>query len=168
MEKYILFLLSLSFFYFPAASASLGKRYLVKSRNKTFVCVCMRIVLLTEEIFQHKINHRNSRTFMRLISYAQANQGSQHVQNTRTVWESGQQQKVMPQGGTVQCMTESKTDNPVSAHFFAEGLPHLSSVGFAFTLATCRSSFLSMLGKVNMLSAHASLQQSATAYTKCS
>lgn len=55
-------------------------------------------------------------------------------------------------------MTESKTDNPVSAHFLClETGSSNQSVHLASALATCRSSFLRMLGKVNMLSAHASL-----------
>lgn len=64
----------------------------------------------------------------------------------------------MPERGKAQCMTESKTDNPVSAHFLClETGSSNQSVHFASALATCISSFFSMLGKVNMLSAHANL-----------
>lgn len=102
------------------------------------------------------IKHGNRQTYRRFIWYAQANCSSQHVQSTRTVRGSGQQQ-MMPERGKAQCMTESKTDNPVSAHFLClETGSSNQSVHFSSALATCRSSFLSMLGKVNMLSAHAS------------
>lgn len=64
----------------------------------------------------------------------------------------------MPQRGKAQCVTESKTDNPVSAHFLClETGSSNQCVHFASALATCRSSFLSMLRKVNIVSAHASL-----------